>query len=149
MLLLCGSAIVYQDFKTRLISTWLIIGFIAANVWQHLLISSLYQLLENTIFCIFYFLFSFLVLLLFYYLKNKRFEKIMDSKLGWGDVLIFFAIGICIEPLHLIFFFTASFILSIFFYFLFLRKEISIPLAGLIIPLFFTYKLLNIFFAFS
>ncbi|MBA3681212.1 MAG: prepilin peptidase [Bacteroidetes bacterium] len=139
VLVLSGTGIIYQDLKTRLISLWLILIFAAANILQYLLLYSCYQLLENTIFCTCYFLFTFLVLVLFYYLKNKRFEKIMDSKLGWGDVFVFMAIGVCIEPAHLIFFFTGSFIISIIIYFFFLRSKVFIPLAGLIIPCYLLY----------
>lgn len=139
VLILSGAAIVYQDFKFRLISLWLIIVFAVANIAQYLLMHSVYQLLENTIFCLAYFLFSFLVVLIFYYIKHKKFEKIIDSKIGWGDVFIFLALGVCIEPVNLIFFFTAAFIVSISVYFLFLRAKVSIPLAGLIIPIYIIY----------
>lgn len=138
-LTLTSAAIIYQDFKSRLISIWLIVAFTIINITQYLLAHSIYQLLENSIFCACYFLFSFLVLFLFYYLKNRRFERIIDSKIGWGDVLIFLSIGICIEPMHLIFFFTGAFVFSILFFFLFLRSKSSIPLAGLIIPSYIVY----------
>lgn len=139
VLILSGAAIVYQDFKSRLIGLWLILIFAVANITQYLLLHSVYQLLENIIFCAAYFLFSFLVILLFYYVKNKKFENIIDSKIGWGDILIFLAIGFCIEPVHLIFFFTAAFIFSIGVYFTFLRAKRSIPLAGLLIPFYIIY----------
>ncbi len=145
VLVLSGGTIVYQDFKTRLINLWLIILFSAANLTQYILINSIYQLIENTIFCFSYFLFSYLVLLLFYFIKHKKFEKVLDSKIGWGDILIFLAIGICIEPMYLIFFFTTAFIFSTVIYFLFIHKHNSIPLAGLIIPCYMIYLLLQLY----
>lgn len=146
VLILSGTAIVYQDFKSRLISLWLIVIFAVANISQYLLLHSAYQLLENSIFCLVYFLFSFLVIFLFYYIKHKKFEKIIDSKIGWGDIFIFLILGVCIEPVHLIFFFTAAFIISISVYFLFLRAKVSIPLAGLIIPIYIIYWFIFTFF---
>lgn len=140
VLILSGLAIIYQDLKTRLMSLWLILLFAIANITLYLLEYSVYQFIENTIFCLCYFLFSFLILLLFYFIKHKKIEKIIDSKIGWGDILVFIAIGICIEPLHLIFFFTCAFIFSIVVYFLFFRKKSSIPLAGLIILSYFIYR---------
>lgn len=145
VLILSGGAIIYQDLKTRLISLWLILLFAAANLTQYLFSNSVYQLLENAIFCLCYFLFSFLILLLFYFIKYKKFEKIIDNKIGWGDVLVFILIGVCIEPIHLIFFFTGAFIFSIVVYFLFLRTKTSIPLAGLIIPCYLVYLFLKCF----
>lgn len=142
VLILSGSTIIYQDLKTRLISLWLILAFSAANITLYLLVNSIYQFLENTIFCFCYFLFSFLILVLVYFIKHKKFEKIIDSKIGWGDILIFITIGVCIEPIHLIFFFTTAFIFSIVFYFIFLRSKKSIPLAGLILPCYLVYLLM-------
>lgn len=141
VLILSGAAVIYQDFKTRLISLWLILVFATANVTLYLLEHSVYQFIENCIFCICYFLFSFLILLLFYFIKHKKFEKIIDNKIGWGDVLVFISLGVCIEPMHLIFFFTGAFILSIVFYFLFLQSKKNIPLAGLVIPCYLIYTL--------
>lgn len=140
-MILSGAAVIYQDFKTRLISLWLILVFAAANVTLYLLTHSVYQFIENSIFCICYFLFSFLILLLFYFIKHKKFEKIIDNKIGWGDVLVFISLGVCIEPVHLIFFFTGAFIFSIVFYFLFLWAKKNIPLAGLVILCYLIYIL--------
>jgi len=139
LLMLLGAFIAYQDFKTRLISLWLIIAFGIVNIGQYLVTHSGFQLLENSIFCLCYFLFSYGVILLFYYVKNKKFEKIIDVKIGWGDLLIFLLIGFCIEPIHLIYFFTAGFIFSALFYILFLRKKQNVPLAGLLVIFYLVY----------
>lgn len=141
-LILSSSVLVYQDFKSRLISTWLIILFTVCNVGLYLITHSVYQFIENSIFCGSYFLFCYLILHLYFYLKTKKFQKILDTKIGLGDILIFLAIGICIEPIHLIFFFTGAFILSIIIFFLFLRSKNYIPLVGLIIPCYLVYILL-------
>lgn len=140
-LILSGSVLIYQDFKSRLINTWLIILFTLSNVCLYLISHSIYQFIENTIFCISYFLFCYLILHLYFYLKTKTFQKILDTKIGLGDVLIFLSIGICIEPIHLIFFFTGTFIISIIISFIFFELKTYIPLVGLIIPCYLIYRI--------
>jgi hypothetical protein len=141
-LILSGIILVYQDFKSRLINTWLIILFTLSNVCLYLISYPIYQFIENTIFCISYFLFCYLILHLYFYLKTKTFQKILDTKLGSGDILIFLSIGICIEPIHLIFFFTGAFIISIISFAIFFRSKPSIPLVGLTIPCYWVYFLI-------
>lgn len=142
VLILSGGAIIYQDLKTRLISVWLILFFTIANITHYLLLQSVYQFLENSIFCLCYFLFSYLVIVLFYFVKHKKFEKIIDRKIGWGDILIFISLGVCIEPIHFVFFFTGAFMLSIVFYYLFLKSKKNVPLAGLVISFYLLYLLI-------
>ncbi len=138
ILILVGALITWQDLKTRLINLWLIVVFAAINFLHYLLLHPICQFLENSAFCIIYFLFCYLVLLIFYYLKNKRFEKIIDSKIGLGDVLIFLSIGCSIDPLNLVPFFTLSFIISIIIHLIFIPKN-TIPLVGIILPCYFFY----------
>ena len=138
-LILSGGVIVYQDFKNRLVNTWLIVLFTLCNVSTYISAHSIYQFIENVIFCLSYFLFCYLALHLYFYLKTKTFQKLLESKVGLGDVLMFLAIGICIEPIHLIFFFTCTFIFSVIVFFIFLRSKPSIPLAGILIPCYLVY----------
>jgi Flp pilus assembly protein protease CpaA len=142
LLILCSVIIAYQDFKDRLISLWLIFLFTAVNVGQYLYENSIYQFIENTIFCVCYFLITFLIIFLFYYLRTGKREKIMDSKIGWGDVLLFLSIGFCIEPVTMVYFFTVSFIIALGAYCLFFRSKSSIPLAGLLSSLYSVFVLI-------
>jgi len=140
-ILIAGSSagIAYQDFKTRWISLWLIISFSAINISQYLFFNSIDQFIENTIFCLCYFLFSFLILVLFYYLKSRKLENIIDKKIGWADVILFISIGCTLEPTVLIYFFTACFILSLLIQMTFLKKDRQVPLAGILSLLYLIY----------
>lgn len=131
-LVLSTVSIVYQDFKYRLISVFAIAGYGLSCVALFLITHSLQEWLENSIFCLAYFMFCYLILHLFYFLKTKRFQKIIDKKIGWGDILLFIIIGSCISPLELIYFFTASFLIALLFQILFQRKNKEIALAGLL-----------------
>jgi hypothetical protein len=133
LLFLSSAAIAYQDFRTRLISIWLIICFGIASITQFLLAYSFYDLLENSIFCLSYFLFSYLVLVLFYFVKTKRFQKILDDKIGWGDIWMMFLTGCCLAPVDLIYFFTLTFIFAILVHALFSGTHKNIALAGIIV----------------
>lgn len=142
-LVLSTSVIVYQDFKYRLISIFAIAGFGISCCVLFLLTHSLQEWLENSIFCAAYFLFCYLVLHLFYFFKTKRFQKIIDKKIGWGDILLFLIIGSCINPVELIYFFTASFIIALLFQVLFQRKNREIALAGILAICYILFTLLN------
>lgn len=133
LLVLSGSAIICQDLKARLISLWLILLFGISNVLFYLHTHSVYQLLENVIFCTWYLMLSYGVLLLYFYIKTKRFEKIINSKFGMGDVLVMLLIGVALEPVSMIYFFSGALVAALFFSLLFFRKNKSIPLAGLLI----------------
>lgn len=131
LLFATSAAIAYQDLRTRLIHLWLIMLFTVLNVTQYLLSYNHYRLFENAVFCLLYFLFSYLVLQLFYFVKTRKFQKLADNKIGWGDILLLFAIGLGLEPVSLIYFFTGTFIASIVVQMIFSGKDKSIPLAGI------------------
>lgn len=130
LLVLCSIGIAVQDFKTRLISVWLIVIFTISNIALYLLLNSIYKFIENIIFCICYFLFSFLIISLFYYVKTKKIEPVINRKIGLGDIIIFFSVGICIEPIHLVYYFTLNFIIAIIVH-LISGDQKTIPLAGI------------------
>jgi hypothetical protein len=147
LLAICGGIIAYQDFKDRMISLWLILVFTGINIAQYLLFNPFYQFLENVIFCLCYFLLCFLVLALYFFLKNREFESIIDKKIGWGDILIFLAIGFTIQPLYMIWFFTGVFIISLLFHVFLLRRKTSVPLAGFAAIIYLLYLLTGILFS--
>lgn len=132
-LVLSTVIIVYQDFKYRLINIFAIAGFGISCCLLFLVTHPLQEWLKNSLFCAAYFLFCYLILHLFYFLKTKSFQKIIDKKIGWGDILLFLIIGSCIPPLYLIYFFTGSFIISLLFQILFQRKNKEIALAGIVV----------------
>ena len=133
--LLCVSSvgIAYQDFKSRLIGLWLVVIFALLNISGYLFSGSYYQLLENTAFLTCYLLFSYFVLQLYYFLKTRKFQRIIDTQIGWGDILLLFFTGICLEPVVMVYFFTASFVISIFLSPFFSKNNKQIPLAGILV----------------
>ncbi len=132
-LICCSGGIVYQDFKTRWISLWLLLLFSGVNIGLYLFANPMAQLFENAIFCTGYFLLCFLVLQMVYWMRTKQFTRIIDKKIGKADVIIFIAIGTTIEPITLPLFFTVGFILSLIIQIIFLGKNKQIPIAGIIV----------------
>jgi hypothetical protein len=129
--------ILLQDFAHRLVSLWILLVFGAICVMSVLLFRDLETLLYNTIACVFYFGFIWLGLKLYFYLKYRQNNPILNESIGSADVLLMLFIGITFDPAGLIFFFCFGFIFSLIFYFLYLsvfKKQVkqSVPLAGLL-----------------
>jgi hypothetical protein len=130
--------IAWQDFKSRLIHLLLIVIFFLSNSVYYLTLNGWQQLIENFLFCTGYLAFNFLVIWLYYFVKKKQGEEIIDKKIGWGDIAVFLSIGICMEPLTMIWFFTGSFMLSLLLFCLFITKD-SVPLAGFTVLFYLLY----------
>jgi len=132
-LALAALGLSWQDFKTRLLSLWLIVTFAAANALFSFETYWWRGLLENALVCLAYLLLLYLCLQLYFYIKHRRFQKIIDTQLGLGDVLVLFAIGIGLEPALMIWFFSLGFIISLIISLWLFAKAKSIPLAGLMV----------------
>jgi hypothetical protein len=139
LILLSSIAITYQDFKYRLISVWVIVVFAMVSVGDYLYLNGPYQLLENGIMLLLYILLSYLSLVLFYYLKTRSFVKLIDNKIGLGDILLIMIIGLCLEPMTMIVFFTLTFFLSVVLQIALIRNK-SVPLAGIVAISFTIYR---------
>jgi hypothetical protein len=126
--------ILYQDFKQRSISWWtipllLIIGGIQSyfiNDWQQ----GLRFFLVNGLFIGF----QYLVLTIYFSIKERKLVQIIDRWIGLGDWLFFIGLATLFSPVHYIMFFIFS-ILLILVVFLILKNTIlkqvkTIPLAG-------------------
>ena len=144
-LILSAAIIAYQDFTARMISLWLILVFGIANTLFYLSTGELFGLIENCIFCVCYLLFMYGVILLYFYIKNKKFEKILDTQFGWGDVLVMLFIGIGLDAVSLIYFFSMGLISSLLLSLLFFRQKKGIPLAGLLVLNYLVYLALSRF----
>lgn len=142
VLIISGGFIVYQDFRSRRISVWLIILFSIASVTASILSAGIEQYFNQALICALYLMFCYATIHLYFYVKEKRFTKIIDNRVGLGDVLLAFIVGSCLPPEHLIYFFTIAFLVAIVFSLIFLRKSSTIPLAGILIPVYFLYLLL-------
>lgn len=133
-LLFLGSVIIsYQDFKSRLISLWAIIFYAACCIAFILKFQNIYNLLSNSISTLLYFAFVFLILFLYYFIKEKKFINIIDSKIGLGDIFIFIAIGLTLDIINLIVFFTASFFIAAIVGLFMTKQNKTVPLAGILV----------------
>jgi Flp pilus assembly protein protease CpaA len=128
------GVVVFQDFKSRAISWFLIpllfVGFIAYG----LLMIQPVELL--TYFGINFMLVAvnLLCVTLFISLKEKRFTNILKDYLGLGDVLFFLVLTVVFSPFNFIFFYLGSILLTALIYggIILINKEkkLLIPLAG-------------------
>jgi Flp pilus assembly protein protease CpaA len=137
-----GITIAYQDFKTRMISLWIIILFAVVNTGAYVSSFSFYHLFENSLFLACYLVLLFCVLQLYFYIKNKKFEKLVDRSIGLGDILLFIIIGCCLEPQIMIYFFTITFIAGVVYYFAGKRGK-TVPLAGITVLLYLIYEVME------
>lgn len=138
----CALTIAYQDFKERLISVWLIGLFAIICFSEYLIFERFSLLLENLAFVIVYFIFSYAILSLYYFLKHRRFVKIVDSKVGIGDILLVAIVGLAMNPISFVLFTTIVFSITLFIHLLFIKGD-AVPLAGVLVILFFLFRLFN------
>jgi len=125
--------IVVQDFKERLISLWLIIIYFLSccvYVWYFQGIASL---LSNALSVSLYMAFSYLVLKLYYFFKEGRFNRVMDKKIGWADALLFFSVGLTFDVVTLIVFSAALFVLSALLSLLLKSFRYYMPFGGVLV----------------
>lgn len=132
-LFVCSVIISFQDFKTRLLSVWSILLYALSCITLVLYFKSASALVANSISTGIYFSFIIFALYLYFFLKEGRFTNIIDTKIGLGDLFIFFAIGLTLDLLSLIVFFTISFTISAVIGIIMARKNKTIPLAGILV----------------
>lgn len=130
--------IVFQDFKYRLVSLWVLLFFGIVCLLSVLIFRGPKTLLYNGMSCILYFLFTWLMLKLYLYLKYRKNRPVLNELLGPADVLVMLFIGLTFNSVGLILFFCLGFIFSLVTYFIYaaLNKNKAnehIPLAGLLV----------------
>lgn len=131
-------AIAYQDFKERLVSTWLLLIYGIVLISGVLVNRDVSTLIFNTVSVFVYFLFIGGALTLYFFIKEKRFVNILKEQLGLADVLIFLFIGLTFNLEGQILFFCSSFTVSLLVYVLWVAifpkiKHNTIPLAGILV----------------
>jgi hypothetical protein len=127
--------IFFQDIKDRSVY-WcffpaLAILFVALLLVQHHLFSAIWQAsLINFAFL----LFQFLIVSIYFSIKNRRLVNIMDELLGWGDILFLLCMACYLSMLNFMFFYIASLVVSLVIWLVWLvfsnKKNKHIPLAG-------------------
>lgn len=136
---LASIFIIYQDIKSRRINLLLTLAFTVLIAVRYYFLNTTQQLLINALFCLLYFLLSYTILRLYFFIRTGTSQKIIDSKIGWGDIILLYAIGCTIEPEKLIFFFTAVFVISLLLHVLILSKYKQIPLAAYLLIFYNVY----------
>ncbi|OFX83095.1 MAG: hypothetical protein A2W99_13335 [Bacteroidetes bacterium GWF2_33_16] len=146
--------IIYQDFKYLAISWWTIPALLILAVVNGILYSDTEQLVSGFIWNMVFLAFQFIIITLYFTIKNKQLVNITKNYLGIGDMLFFIFLAISFEPVHFILFFTTS-LLTILLIFALLKAfrlftNSQIPLAGgisilylvlLVVTTFFNYDL--------
>lgn len=130
LLLLALAGIVYEDFKYRAIHWWWLLilagGILTCRPW------SMAQVAINWGFL----LSQFILLTLYFSIKQKSFTNIIDQFLGLGDILFLLVIALLFSPINFLLFFVVSLLLTLFFFlgyqYLFASPSSpkTIPLAG-------------------
>ena len=129
-----------QDLKERLVSLWLLILYFLTCIASVYFLQGAYALLLNGISTLVYFGLIFGVLTLYYFLREKKFNSLIDSRIGLADVILFLAIGLTLETVPLVLFFSATFLISALLgLFWFGKKEQTVPLAGILAPAYALY----------
>jgi hypothetical protein len=126
--------LIFQDFKTREISIWVLVGIFACNAVIFLISPNLKELFHSFYVNVLFLIFLLLTLTLYFSIKERKLVFIADNYLGWGDIIFIFTITLCFSTVNLILYLVCSFLFTMLFYLIFkiinpsLKKEI--PLAG-------------------
>jgi len=88
---------------------------------------------------------------LYFSLKSGTIKKIINTKIGLGDILMFYTITVCFSPIYFIFFYIISLSLSVLI--IILTKLISantyieknVPLAGFMALFLLIFMLINVY----
>ncbi len=149
-LLVTGLVITYQDFKFRRIQVYLILLFTIFNWSIYLVNHSVNELATNGFFCMAYLLLCYASLHVYFFIKTKSFQTLLDKKIGWGDVFVILSIGPCMALDVLVYFFTLAFMLTLLLYvWLMAKKSTSIPLAGFLVVFYLIWIFLEEFIFFQ
>ena len=145
----------YQDFTSRSVSSILfpvilILGIFWSLSGQTTIVTIAWNTLINSLF-----LFSQFLLLKFYFHFRNDGKKLINKKIGLGDILFIVACTVYFSPLFFILFYCLSLIASLLFYILwqllFKRRQSqpNIPLAGIQAIFLFCFILLNHYSSFA
>lgn len=147
-ILLSLVVIVFQDFKQRQISWFLIplafAGFICkAVIYEN---NMMHDFLFNAAFVVL----QLVCLTLYFSLKNRKFLNILDTYLGLGDILFLIVVCAVFSPVNFILFYLCSMIMTlvgVLLYNFFSGKPTKdIPLAGSMAAMLFVLVIMTIVF---
>ena len=138
VLLISSGIILFQDFKERQVSLWILLLFGVLTISSVVYFRDFETLFYNGVGVLLYGGFIWVMLKLYLFLKFKKNKTILDQQLGLADVFVIFFIGLTFNTIGMIFFFCFGFILSLLTFLIYsvFKKESdtqSIPLAGLLV----------------
>jgi hypothetical protein len=130
----------WQDFRSRKIAWWLLPILAGVFLMSSMQKNSAGEMTREFLLNIIFLIAQFLFLWIWFLIKNKRISKIMDTQIGWGDVLFMICIALAFSPANFLVFYVlgmiATLLATITFRLLRSGKENEIPLAGaLALPL--------------
>lgn len=125
--------IVYQDFKYRLISWWILpILLLLVLLGQNS--QSYYQIVINSAINISFLLLQYILLSLYFSFKNKAWVKLTHQHIGWGDLWFLLIIAFAFPSLHFILIYVGGLFFSLLLYMILksfkLLVQETVPLAG-------------------
>lgn len=128
------SAVIYQDFKNKEISWFLIPLLLIIGITNALISIDYIDFLTYAGINLTIVVLNLLGVTLFISLKEKKIKNIIDTYLGLGDILFFFVITVLFSPFNFILFFIGSILLTSLVYIIVMlfdkNKQPLIPLAG-------------------
>lgn len=140
-----------QDFKERTISLWLLIILICLTLLFSLFSQAIEQVVTYALVNLLVWIFQLTTLVLCYKVKQGKRTKVIDTYLGWGDILFLIPVAFLFSPFNFLLFLVLSLSLSLLTvlgstYFCSNTELLqSIPLAGMqavILSLLIAYHLL-------
>lgn len=137
-LFISSLVILFQDFKQRLVSLWILLVFGLICITSVLLNRDIETLMYGVLYTAIYMVFIWLILKLYFFLKFKKNKIILNEAIGLADVMVIFFIGTTFNLVGLILFFCMAFIFSLICFLGYLlisknKKNEHIPLAGLLV----------------
>ena len=131
IVLLLLAVIVYQDFVSREVSAWCFLLLAIGFVYHHISCSGLEQFALNSMVNVGFCVVQFLLLTIYFSIKNSQLVNITDNMLGLGDMVMLLVLCFVFTPLLFLVFFLISMMIAVFTGLYFQRKKQTIPLAGI------------------
>lgn len=137
------GTITWQDFRTRLISAWLLPALAVVLLLGESDLVDSSTVIHNTSVNIVLLLLLFIFLMAWFSIRQKRLTFIIDQQIGLGDLLFLVAVAPVCAPLNFCLFFSASCAVTLVFGVIraLIRKPLtSFPLAGVMAILLLCYE---------
>jgi len=142
--------LIFQDFKTREVSVWLLIGVFLCNTVIFLTSNDLKEVFHFFYINVLFLLFLLFTLTIYISIKEKKLVIITHNYLGWGDIIFIFTLTLCFSTVNFIAYLVFSFLFTLVAYTVLkvikpnIKKEV--PLAGFLaitLILLYIYKWIN------